>query len=123
MFITFSESIDLCLRSSLPLLLLALTFLATSLAMANSSPRGTNSGSPFVWGGNATESAIDFTKNDLLLGSQDPLFWFLLPLFGLVSTGFCVVLNYVALGVTWILYIPYYLLTARPGGAKYEEGR
>lgn len=91
--------------------------------MSNSSSRGTNSASLFPWGGNATESAIDFTKNDLLLGSQDTLFWFLLPLFGLLSTGFCVILNYIALGATWILYVPYYLLTARPGGAKHEEGR
>lgn len=88
-----------------------------------SSSRGANSANLFKWGGNATESAIDFTKNDLLLGSQDPLFWFLLPLFGLVSTGFCVILNYVALGVTWVLYLPYYLFIARPSGTKHEEGR
>lgn len=114
---------DLCLRMSLPLLILALTFLATSLAMTGSSARGTNSPSLFQLGGNATESAIDFTKNDLLLGSQDPLFWFLVPLFGLVSTGLCIIINYVALGVTWALYLPYYLLTSRPHWAKHEEGR
>lgn len=123
MFIAFSESIDLCLRSSLPLLLLALTFFATSLAMSGSSLHGANSPSVFPWRGNATESAIDFTKNDLLLGSQDPVFWFLVPLFGLVSTGFCVIINYVALGVTWALYLPYHLLTTRSSWAKHEEGR
>ncbi len=114
---------DLCLRSSLPLFLLALTFLATSLAMSSSSLNGAKTPRLFQWRGNATESAIDFTKNDLLLGSQDPVFWFLVPLFGLASTGLCVIFNYVALGVTWVLYYPYHLLIARPGWTRHEDGR
>ena len=114
---------DLCLRSSLPLLLLALTFLAMSLAASSSAPPQPNSTVFFHWQVNATESAVDFTKNDLLLGSQDPSFWFLVPLFGLVSAGFCVVLNYVALGATWLFYLPYNLLAAKPTWAKLEDGR
>ncbi|KAL9095228.1 MAG: hypothetical protein Q9165_002484 [Trypethelium subeluteriae] len=49
---------------------------------------------------NATESASDFTQNDLLLGSQDPFFWFLVPLFGLISVGVCVLINYATLIIT-----------------------
>lgn len=94
-----------------------------SLAISNSAPVESRAPGFFHWRGNATESAIDFTKNDLLLGSQDPFFWFLVPLCGLVSAGLCVVMNYVALGVTWLFYIPYNLLTARPAWAKHEDGR
>ena len=122
-FVTFSESMHLCLKSSLPLLIIALTFFALSLAVSNSASPKPPSAGWFHWRGNATESAIDFTKNDLLLGSQDPIFWFLVPLFGLVSAGLCVVINYTALGITWILYIPYDLFTSRPAWAKHDEGR
>lgn len=118
----FTESLDFCLRSSLPVLLLPLTFLAIFLAISSSASFKPSSAGFFYWRGNATEFAIDFTKNDLLLGSQDPFFWFLIPLCGLVSTGFCVVINYVALGITWLFYIPYNLLTARPAWAKHEDG-
>lgn len=122
-FITFSRSVDLNLRSSFPLLILALTFFALSLAVSSSASRQPSSASWFQRNGNATESAIDFTINDLLLGSQDPIFWFLVPVFGLVSLGLCVVINYAALGLTWILCIPYNLLTARPAWAKHEDAR
>ncbi|EOD49819.1 putative gpi inositol-deacylase protein [Neofusicoccum parvum UCRNP2] len=44
----------------------------------------------------------DFTKNDLLLGSQDTFFWFLVPLFGLMCTGFCVAINYTTLVILHI---------------------
>lgn len=36
-------------------------------------------------------------RHDLLMGSQDPFFWFLMPLCGLASVGVCVLLNYAAL--------------------------
>lgn len=120
---TFSKSMHLCLRCSLPLLILVLSFLALSLAASSSSSPNPSSSGWFNWKSNATESAVDFTKNDLLLGSQDPIFWFLVPLFGLVSVGICVVINYVALGVTWLLSIPYGLLTARPSWHKIEEAK
>lgn len=122
-FVTFSESMHVCLKSSLPLLIIALTFFALSLAVSSSAPPKPPSAGWFHWRGNATESAIDFTKNDLLLGSQDPIFWFLVPLFGLVSAGLCVAINYTALGVTWILYISYDLLTTRPAWVKHDDGR
>ena len=74
-------------------------------------------------GGNATESLTDFTKNDLLLGSQDPIFWFLVPLFGVISAGACILINFAALGVTHLFYLPYHYLTARPSWARMEDIR
>ena len=114
---------DLCLRSSLPILLLALSFLAMSLAISSSTPSRSSSPGFFGWNRNSTKSAIDYTKNDLLLGSQDPIFWFLVPLVGLISAGLCVLINWVALGVTSLLYIPYSFLTARPAWARADDER
>ena len=90
LFISFSESIDQCIRTSLPLLFVALTLLALSLARSNPRPRHGEDRS-------ATETLTDFTKNELLLGSYDPMFWFLIPLFGIISVGVCIALNYATL--------------------------
>lgn len=122
-FITFAESLDLCLRSSIPLLLLALTFFAISLTISSAEPAQPTSAGWFSWRRNITETAIDFTKNDLLLGSQDPIFWFLVPLFGLLSVGACVGVNYAALGLTNLFYLPYTYLTARPTWVRVEDFR
>ena len=120
-FIPFAESLDLCLRSSLPLILLALSLLALSLAIHGAVPPEHASSGLFGWRGNATETPVDFTKNDLLLGSQDPIFWFLVPLFGLLSVGACVMVNYITLGVTHIFSLPYSYLTARPAWLRVEN--
>ena len=111
---------DLCLRTSLPILLLALTLLAISFSIASSAAPQAN---VFLWRSNATETAIDFTKNDLLLGSQDPIFWFLVPLSGLISAGVCVLLNTAALGLTYFLSILYPLLTSKAPWARSDDGR
>lgn len=111
---------DLCLRTSLPILLLALTFLAISFSIASSAPPRPNL---FHWGSNATETAIDFTKNDLLLGSQDPIFWFLVPLSGLISAGVCMLLNTVALGLTSFLSFLYSLLVWKTPWVRSDDGR
>ena len=121
-FIPFAESLDLCLRSSLPLLLLALSFLAISFSIKGAAVSEYGSGL-FGLKGNATETPVDFTKNDLLLGSQDPVFWFLVPLFGLLSFGACVVVNYVALGLTYVFSMPYNWLTVRPAWLRLENMR
>lgn len=97
-FMSFTESMDQCLRRSVPVLLVALTFLAvafsrTSRALSSSSDKLLGLGK------GATDQAIDFTMNDLLLGSQDPFFWFLIPLFGLITIGICIVTNYAVLAV------------------------
>ncbi|KAL8800069.1 MAG: hypothetical protein Q9182_005435 [Xanthomendoza sp. 2 TL-2023] len=79
-FVTFMESMDFCLRTSMPLLFLALTVLGVALAVSSTATPSATSTGWFNWSTNATESAVDYTKNDLLLGSQDPIFWFLMPM-------------------------------------------
>ena len=88
---------DQSLRRSVPVLLMALTFLTMSFSKAS---QATRSPSLLGWRSDAAETAIDFTVNDLLLGSQDPFFWFLVPLFGLISVGICISANYALLGFT-----------------------
>ena len=109
----------MCLRSSLPALLSAMTVLSITLASSSSHP----SGGPLNWGGNSTETTTRYTKNDLLLGSQDPFFWFLIPLFGLIGVGVCVLLNYAALLVTRILYTVYSAITLMPVWMRASDRR
>lgn len=120
-FITFAESLDLCLKSSIPVLLLALTLLGLTISSAALS-RPSSTGW-LGWGRNATESTIDFARNDLLLGSQDPIFLFLVPLFGLISVGICVGVNCASLALTNLFYLPYKYLTARPAWVRVEDVR
>lgn len=101
---SFSESMDQCLRRSVPVLIVALTFLTMSFSKASKAAR---SPGLFKWGTDAAESAMDFTINDLLLGSQDPFFWFLVPLFGLISIGICIAANYAFLSITHLLSVLY----------------
>ena len=123
LFMSFSESLDLCLRQSLPLMLLSLTFLSVSLAQASSASPGSSSFG--FWGSrsNATESAIDFTRNDLLTGSQDPFFWFMVPLIGVICVGVCVALNYAALLLTHIISLLYGLCNIKSVYYRTEEKR
>ncbi|KAL8779291.1 MAG: hypothetical protein Q9213_007004 [Squamulea squamosa] len=120
-FVPFTESMDFCFRTSLPLLFLALTVLGISLAASRTAPSiGTSTGWS-NWGLNATESAIDYTKNDLLLGSQDPIFWFLMPLFGLLSASLCVIINCAALAVVSLLQLPFRVLNFQPLGRRHDH--
>lgn len=122
-FMTFAESMDLCLRSSFPVIILAMSFLAISLANASSSGSKAGLSGLFHWRSNATETAIDFTKNDLLMGSQDSFFWFLVPLAGMISVGVCVVVNYIALAIIYILSMVYGFLTSRSGYIRNDDRR
>lgn len=101
---SFSEGMDQCIRTSLPVLFIALSFLSLALASHTTTSVGEE-----ILGrqGNATESFLAFTKNDLLLGSNDPFFFFLVPLFGVISVGVCIVINYIALAVTHIFTFCY----------------
>ncbi|KAL8929186.1 MAG: hypothetical protein Q9208_001269 [Pyrenodesmia sp. 3 TL-2023] len=92
----------------------------TSLAVSNAAAPSAASAGWFNWSTNATESAVNYTKNDLLLGSQDPIFWFLVPLCGLLSAGVCIMINYAALGAISLLQIPVHLLKGHPAGPKGE---
>ena len=102
---SFSESMDKCLRSSVPVLIFALTmFGISSASLADYLSLVSNIFKPTEA---ATETILDFTQNDLLLGSQDPFFWFLIPLFGIISIGVCVLLNYATLLLTHLFAIVY----------------
>ena len=118
LFISFSEAMDLCIRTSLPLLFVALTFLALSLARAEH--RGLSQG---LLGkpSNGSESIAAYTRNELLLGSNDPFFWFLVPLFGLTSVGVCIAANYAVLLITYTFTAVYSRL--RAVSLRSEDGR
>lgn len=117
-FMSFSESMDQCLRTSLPFVFIALTFLAVSLSKAaqGSWTRGWLS----TLTGTAQKS-IDFNVNDLMLGTQDPFLWFLVPLFGLISVGICIAMNYALLTVTQIVTFIYARIRAVT--LRNDEGR
>lgn len=121
-FISFLESVDLTLRSSLPFFLLALTLLSTSFSSPSYSVLVE---SPTAWLANSTQAAanIDYDKNDMLLGSPDSFFWFLIPLFGVISVGVCVVSNYLVIAVTEVLCAVWSVWVNRRGYVKHDEAR
>ncbi|KAI1386275.1 PGAP1-domain-containing protein [Hypoxylon trugodes] len=116
-FIPFSESLDSCLRRSLPMLLLSMTLLSLSMGQSNSA------GSKGVWFWQNSTAAIDFAQNDLLVGTSDPFFWFLIPLIGVICVGVCIGLHYTALVLTWLLSIIYSWISARPAIQQQEKKR
>ncbi|CAO2653726.1 Nn.00g031370.m01.CDS01 [Neocucurbitaria sp. VM-36] len=115
-FMSFSQSLNECLSTSIPLSLAALTFLSIALAGSRhqSMEHRALNGTP----NNAT-SMLDNANHELLLGSDDPFFWFLTPLFGLMCTGVCVVVNYVALLLEYIFSFIYSCL--RSSTLRHDE--
>ncbi|KAH9887818.1 PGAP1-domain-containing protein [Xylariomycetidae sp. FL2044] len=116
-FIPFSDSLNSCLRQSLPMLLMSMTLLSLSMGQSNSSER-----KGLCFWRNCT-SAVDYGQNDLLVGTTDPFFWFLIPMIGIICVGVCVVFNYVALLLTWMLSAMYGLLFFRRSGLTEEKKR
>jgi GPI inositol-deacylase len=116
-FISFTDSLDKCLRTSLPILFFAMTLFATSVAQSASSVFRHNQMA------NSTEAVVDYSRNDLFLGSSDTFFWFLVPLTSLVSVGACIVVNYVVLVITYPLSIVYSFSTTKYGYIKHSETR
>ncbi|KAI1095954.1 PGAP1-domain-containing protein [Rostrohypoxylon terebratum] len=116
-FIPFSESLDFCLRRSLPMLLLSMTLL--SLSMGQSGSPGSKS--PWFWQNNT--GAIDFAQNDLLVGTSDPFFWFLIPMIGIICVGVCLGLHYVAQLLIWLLSTVYGWVSSQPVIQQYEKKR
>ncbi|KAL7949815.1 PGAP1-like domain-containing protein [Trichoderma barbatum] len=110
-FISFSESLDLSMRQSIPLLLSCLTLLSIS-------PSGVTTFLAALVDSNQTNpnlsSIISFHKNDLLIGTDDPLFIYLVPFIGIVCIGVCTVLHYILLALTRILGVAYAVFTALP---------
>ncbi|KAF2222786.1 GPI inositol-deacylase [Elsinoe ampelina] len=116
-FISFAESMDQCIRTSLPLLFVALTFLALSLARTGgrSIPDHDRSDA------GATETFTGFTKNELLLGSYDPFFWFLIPLFGIISVGVCIAVNFAVMAIVSLLGLLYTVFSNLYYGKDYTQ--
>jgi glycosylphosphatidylinositol deacylase len=117
-FISFAQGLNECICSSIPLALTALTFLSIALASAQyqASKRATSDGMAGKIG-----SLFDKANNELLLGSEDPFFWFLVPLFGLMVTTICVAVNYVVLLLVYLFASMYAL--ARSTALQNESGR
>lgn len=116
-WITFFESLDQSLRKALPVLLLSMTFFATAFSTSRTSNLGLGNAL------NATAPMVDYTENDLLLGSQDAFFWFLVPLAGLISIGGCVLLNYLALCIIYIFSTIQTLFTTSAGYTKNDDNK
>ncbi|KAK4238631.1 GPI inositol-deacylase [Achaetomium macrosporum] len=112
-FISFSEGLDLSLKRSVPVLLISLTVL--TLSTANTAPAD-NAG---FW--HNASSIIDSQQNDLLIGTQDAVFLFLIPLIGIICVGVCTLLNYTTLLLTHLLSALAGLLTSRPGWTRNED--
>ena len=116
-FITFMEGLDSVFHSSLPLMLVGMSLLASSL-VTSKLPSTDDS---LHLRTNSTETPVDFTKNDLLLGSQDAFFWFLVPVFGLISVGVCVMVNYLILGILSVLSFGYGVLHSKSGYIRRDD--
>ncbi|RCI13759.1 hypothetical protein L249_8083 [Ophiocordyceps polyrhachis-furcata BCC 54312] len=84
-FLSYCESLDLSLRRSVPLLLLCLTLLPSSVGL--SSVLG------LLWRRQGSTQLPSFHRNELLLGTEDFLFCLLIPLIGMVSVGVCMMLH------------------------------
>lgn len=108
-FISFSESLDMSMRQSIPLLLSCLTLLSIS-------PGGVTTFLASLMDSNQANltlsSNISFHKNDLLIGTDDPFFIYLVPFIGVVCIGVCTVLHYLLLALTRILGVAYALFAA-----------
>lgn len=113
-FISFSESLDVSLRQSIPLVLLSLIPLSLSFQRLSQSW-------PFRDPSSESPPAIDFHRNDLLIGTEDGLFWLLVPLIGVVCIGVCAFLHYALLGITYFLAVLYSLVSPRSGGSAADE--
>lgn len=116
---SFAEGLNECLRSSIPVSFLALTFLSVSLAGAGQKTMQETKPWFFDRSGNST-NPFNYANHELLLGSEDAFFWFLIPLFGLLSVGICVLVNYIAMVLTYFLALLY---TAARSSRWISDGR
>lgn len=116
-FITFSESLDQSLRRSIPLLLLSLTLLATSLGGA---PYFSSDGRFFNRTKAKPASVIAFHRNDLLIGTDETTFTFLVPVIGVVCIGVCTLLHYLVLALSHLFSLSYAIFR-RPTTADSSE--
>jgi glycosylphosphatidylinositol deacylase len=120
-FMSFAESLSQCLRGSIPFTLASLSLYSIYLARASCANESATSNVQWPPRANSTHTVIDYTRNDSLLGLSDPTFWFLIPVFGIISIGLCIAINYVALAITHIFTLIYSRLRALP--PRNEDGR
>jgi pimeloyl-ACP methyl ester carboxylesterase len=120
-FMSFAEGLNECVLSSLPFALAALTFLSVALVGAQRQTPSVTQHSLLKGPGSNITELFDYTNHELLLGSEDTFFCFLVPLFGLMCVGICVVVNYVALGITSTLALLYSAL--RSSSSQNDEGK
>ena len=109
-FISFSESMDKSLRQSIPLLLLSLTLVSSSTSGMNLLRN------ILAWGRGTTTlpTEVDYHRSDLLVGTDDPFFFFLIPLIGVVCIGVCTIMHYLMLLLTLVLGTMYGLVCKIP---------
>ena len=117
-FISFAQGLNECMQSSLPAALAALTFLSVYLA-------GTRSELSQSWPLNAAPDSIanrfGHTDHELLLGSEDVFFCFLVPVFGLMCVAICVAVNYAALAIVYAFAMLYHLFPS--SALRNDDGR
>ncbi|RPA88061.1 PGAP1-domain-containing protein [Ascobolus immersus RN42] len=106
-FMSFSEGLDLVISKSLPRILALYALTAAILAFWTAAESKTIP-SPLASGATTpSNTPPNYTKNDLLIGMQDPFFWFLAPLFALLSVGTCILVNYGVVIVLNVLTLAY----------------
>lgn len=88
---SFNEGLDIMTAHTLPIILVVFSTITAYFAVVYTVPS------------QVSQATADYARSDLLLGLQDPFFWFLAPLFALVSLGVVVVVNYLLMVVTRIL--------------------
>lgn len=115
-FPPFMHGLDSCLKQSLPLLLLSLTLFGLTIG---------HSDSPVArfWLRRHTTSGPDFTQNDLLVGTTDTFFWFLVPMIGIICIGVCVLFHYAVLLLTQMFCAIYGLVTRSRNWVPREDKR
>ncbi|PTD12095.1 GPI inositol-deacylase [Fusarium culmorum] len=75
-------------------------------------------GVPVTWLGRFFNQAhtdplsVDFHRHDILIGTDDPFFWFLVPLIGIVCIGVCAVVHYMTKALTHVLGLIYWAVTS-----------
>jgi glycosylphosphatidylinositol deacylase len=110
-FMSFAEGLNACVQTSLPFALVALTFLSVSLAKSRKTSREGNPHKSLNVLSDGLTQQFGYTDHQLLLGSEDPFFWFLVPLFGLMCVAICVAVNYAALFITYVFATLYSVFT------------
>ncbi|KAK6828653.1 hypothetical protein PG987_011994 [Apiospora arundinis] len=68
-------------------------------------------------------AAVDFSQNDLLIGTSDPVFWFMIPMIGLVCVGVCTSMHYMAVLLISVCSVMYKYMTTRPAWVRYDDKR